>query len=215
MLSHTKIWTALDELAKRHGLSPSGLARLAGLDPTSFNPSKRTAKDGRARWPSTESLAKVLDATEESFDTFAQHIAEEQFYRQDAASSVMPMIGLEDASAPGVFDSGGFPAGQGWDEMAFPNLDADGAYGLEVAGDGMLPLYRDGDIIIVSPGEKMRRGDRVIVCTWDGQVQAKLLHRQSNKVVELRGLDGKVPGGELKLAREDVSWLVKIIWASQ
>ena len=62
MLSHEQIWGALDRLAERHDLTPSGLARRAGLDPTSFNKSKRLSADGRLRWPSTESIAKVLDA---------------------------------------------------------------------------------------------------------------------------------------------------------
>ena len=53
MLSHDKIWAAIDRLAERHQLTPSGLARRAGLDPTSFNKSKRIASDGRMRWPST------------------------------------------------------------------------------------------------------------------------------------------------------------------
>ncbi|ODN69108.1 hypothetical protein A6302_03579 [Methylobrevis pamukkalensis] len=63
MLSHDQIWSAVDALAARFGLSPSALARKAGLDPTTFNKSKRFAGDGRPRWPSTESLAKVLEAT--------------------------------------------------------------------------------------------------------------------------------------------------------
>lgn len=215
MLSHTKIWAAIDELAKRHGLSASGLARLAGLDPTSFNPSKRVAKDGRARWPSTESLSKILTATGESFDTFVQYFGEEQIYRQGEPSSggPMPMIGLHQANAPGFLDSGGFPVGSGWDEMQFPNLDENDAYALEVSGDGMLPLYRDSDIIIVSPSEKMRRGDRVLVCTDDGQLRAKNFHRQTNRTLELRGLDSHDDG--LNLAMDDVNWLVRIIWASQ
>ena len=62
-MKHEDIWRALDTLAAEHGMSTSGLARRAGLDPTTFNPSKRRMPDGRARWPSTESLAKVLLAT--------------------------------------------------------------------------------------------------------------------------------------------------------
>lgn len=215
MLSHNKIWAAIDELAKRHDLSASGLARLAGLDPTSFNPSKRVAKDGRARWPSTESLAKILGATGESFDTFVQFFGEEQIYRQNdtVGSMPMPMIGLHQANAPGFLDGGGFPVGSGWDEMQFPNLDEDGAYALEVAGDDMLPLYRDGDIIIVSPSEKMRRGDRVLVCTQEGQLLAKVLFRQTGRAIELRGLDK--PDEVTELSKDEVVWLVRIIWASQ
>lgn len=61
MLSHASIWKAIDRLANQHDLSPSALAKRAGLDPTTFNPSKRFKADGKPRWPSTESIAKILD----------------------------------------------------------------------------------------------------------------------------------------------------------
>src|SRR4029434_9445047 len=63
MLTHNQIWTAIDRLAARAKLTPSGLARKAGLDPTTFNKSKRVTPEGRPRWPSTESIAKSLQAT--------------------------------------------------------------------------------------------------------------------------------------------------------
>ena len=44
---------------------------MAGLDPTTFNKSKRGTANGKLRWPSTESLAKVLAATGASFEEFA------------------------------------------------------------------------------------------------------------------------------------------------
>ncbi len=75
MFSHESVWAAIDALAERHSLSASGLARRAGLDPTTFNKSKRYAADGRARWPSTESLAKVMEATGATFDEFTRLIA--------------------------------------------------------------------------------------------------------------------------------------------
>lgn len=59
---HNDIWRGLDLLAEQNGLSVSGLARRAGLDATAFNKSKRTAKDGRPRWPSTESISRALVA---------------------------------------------------------------------------------------------------------------------------------------------------------
>ena len=76
MLTHPQIWRAIDALAARHGTSPSGLARLAGLDPTTFNKSKRGAADGKLRWPSTESLSKVLGATGASLDEFMALVRE-------------------------------------------------------------------------------------------------------------------------------------------
>jgi phage repressor protein C with HTH and peptisase S24 domain len=69
-LTHEQIWSALDRLAARVSLSPSGLARRAGLDPTTFNKSKRVTADGRERWPSTESVAKALAAANASIGTF-------------------------------------------------------------------------------------------------------------------------------------------------
>ena len=70
MLSHAQVWTAIDQLAERFGMTPSGLAKKAGLDPTTFNKSKWKSPDGRLRWPSTESIAKILDATGASVDLF-------------------------------------------------------------------------------------------------------------------------------------------------
>ncbi len=74
-LSHSGIWQAIDTLAEKHKLSASGLARRAGLDPTSFNKSKRLGPDGRERWPSTESISKVLEATGASLDEFLGYLA--------------------------------------------------------------------------------------------------------------------------------------------
>src|SRR5476649_1171549 len=74
MLTHDQIWGTLDRLAERSGLSPSGLAKKSGLDPTTFNKSKRITVDGRPRWPSTESVAKALKATNVAIDTFVQLI---------------------------------------------------------------------------------------------------------------------------------------------
>ena len=176
MLSHRAIWEALDSLADRHGLSASGLAKLAGLDATAFNPSKRVSKDGRERWPSTESVAKVLEATSETFDSL---LSGGLNYNQNAGRRVVPLLGFAQAGSGGYFDAAGFPAGQGWDEVRFPGLGDGTAYALEVTGESMQPLYRDGDYIIVSPTEQLRRGDRVVARTQDGEVMAKILHRRT------------------------------------
>jgi len=74
MFTHAQIWSGLDRLAKAKGYSPSGLAKLSGLDPTSFNKSKRISPDGKPRWPSTESLSKVLSVTDMSLSDFVQYI---------------------------------------------------------------------------------------------------------------------------------------------
>src|SRR5499427_4064746 len=106
MLTHAQIWTALDRLAALAGLSPSGLAKKSGLDPTTFNKSKRVTSDGRARWPSTESVAKALTAADTSIESFVRLIGDGA---GDGRS--VPLIGFAQAGASGYFDDLGFPSG--------------------------------------------------------------------------------------------------------
>ena len=212
MLSHNAIWDAIDAAARRHGLTPSGLAKVAGLDPTALNPSKRTSKDGRGRWPSTESLAKILEATGETFNDFiAMGGAFVQANSRPAPT--LPLLGLAQAGAGGFFDPAGFPTGEGWDQVQLPVPGEAGVYALEVSGDSMLPLYRDGDRIVVSISEQVRRGDRVVVKTKDGEVMAKVLARQTANVIELHSLNPLHPPRLFDM--KDVEWIARIIWASQ
>lgn len=211
MITHRAIWSAIDSLAQRRGLSVSALAKLAGLDPTAFNPSKRVSKDGRERWPSTESIAKVLDIVDESMDQF---LSGGGLYEQrDLHTASVPLLGFAQAGAGGFFDSGGFPVGQGWDEVNIPVGPNSNTYALEVSGDSMLPLYRDGDVVIVSPAEQIRRGDRVVVRTHEGEVMAKILHRQTKSQIELHSLNPEHPPRTFR--SEDVDWIARILWASQ
>jgi phage repressor protein C with HTH and peptisase S24 domain len=207
-LTHDQIWTALDRLAERAGLSPSGLAKRAGLDPTTFNKSKRVTADGRERWPSTESVSKALAATNSSIDAFVQLIG-------DAARTVqsVPLLDFAQAGTGGYFDDGGFPAGKGWDEVGLPAVDDEHAYALEISGDSMKPAYRDGDVIVVSPATPIRRGDRVVVKTTDGEVMVKELKRRTAKTLELQSLNPNHV--DRTLAAGDVEWIARIVWASQ
>lgn len=214
MLSHRQIWTAIDKLAENNELSTSGLARRAGLDPTTFNRSKRIATDGRQRWPSTESIAKILDATGTTLHDFIELTgARARRSRAEASLRQVPLLGLAQAGGGGFFDDGGFPAGQGWDQIDYPGPAGDGAYALEVTGDSMLPLYRDGDIIVVSPSTNCHRSDRVVVKTCDGEVMAKILQRKTSKLVELASLNPEHPVRTLPIT--DIEWMARIIWASQ
>ena len=212
MLTHNQIWGAIDALAARHGLSPSGLAKLAGLDPTTFNKSKRGGANGKLRWPSTESVAKVLRATGASLDEFVTLVGREVAATRTYARSV-PLIGLAQAGASGYFDDSGFPAGAGWDEIPFPELADEHAYALEITGESMLPVYRDGDRIVVSPSASVRRGDRVVVKTQAGEVMAKQLSRLTAQRVELRSFNTAFE--DRGFALNEVAFMHRIIWASQ
>lgn len=212
MLTHKQIWRAIDALAERHSLSASGLAKIAGLDPTTFNKSKREVTDGKLHWPSTESLAKVLQATGSSLEEFVALIAA-QSGTPRVPLRLIPLIGLAQAGSSGYFDDAGFPAGAGWEEIAFPELGDPHAYALEITGESMLPIYRDGDRIIVSPLASTRRGDRVVVKTAGGEVMAKILGRSTVRRIELQSFNPSFEDRVLEPA--DVVFIHRVIWASQ
>lgn len=213
MLTHARIWAAIDILAERHALSASGLARKAGLDPTTFNRSKRFAGDGRPRWPSTESISKILEATGEPLDRFLG-IGSTSMPDPDRPFRQVPMIGFAQAGAGGFFDDGGFPSGLGWDEVAFPqSQEIEKVYALEVSGDSMMPLYRDGDVIIVSPSAEIMLGHRIVVRTHKGEVLAKVLIDRKATHVELGSLNPDHLPRIIEV--QSIDWIARIIWASQ
>jgi phage repressor protein C with HTH and peptisase S24 domain len=216
-MKHDDVWRAIDTLAAESGLSASGLAKRSGLDATTFNPSKRRMPDGRARWPSTESLAKVLDATGASLESFTALVSGARALATGAGARNpgrrVPLIGLAQAGGEGFFDDGGFPVGGGWDEVGLPEIADPNAYALEISGDSMEPVFRDGDLVIVSPSAPIRRGDRVVVRTVAGEVMAKQLARRSARRVELKSLNPVHPDYSFDLI--DVGWIHRIVWASQ
>ncbi len=227
VLTHAQIWAAIDALAVNHGMSASGLARKSGLDPTTFNPSKRFTAAGRERWPSTESIAKIMRCTNSSVDEFMELLSEyvhlqekateEPYenvdYRKVAKSSGIPLIASAQAGNGGFFDDGGFPVGHGWDTIDPPQRGFGSSYALRVSGDSMLPLYRDGDILIVDPTLNARKGDRVVAKTQDGEVFGKILVRQSAKSVEFKSVNPK--HDDICMKPEELDWVARIIWASQ
>ena len=210
MLSHEQIWNAIDRLAERHGFSPSGLARRSGLDATSFNRSKRVGVDGRKRWPSTESVSKVLAATGASLDDFLRLIEA----REGPPRTMIPLIGMTQAGAGRLFTDEGMPTGgPGWEEIEFPDLADDRAFALEVQGDSMAPLYRDGDVLIVSPTAGVRKGDRVVVRLAAGEVLAKELKRKTARTIELASLNPDHADRVVNVS--DIAWIGRVMWVRQ
>ena len=101
----------------------------------------------------------------------------------------------------------------GWDKVSGPGVLDDTAYALEITGNSMLPVYRQGDTIIVSPKAKVRKGDRVVVKTTDGKVMAKVMQKKTAKAVELASFNTK--SKTMKLVMKDVDWMARIIWESR
>jgi phage repressor protein C with HTH and peptisase S24 domain len=210
MLTHAQVWAAIDALALRYDMSASGLAKAAGLDPTTFNKSKRVAANGKQRWPSTESVSKILNATGASIEDFTALVVGAEPHGE---TRYVPLIPLSQAGEKGFFDESGFPAGTGWDQIAFPELAEEHAYALEIGGDAMQPIYRDGDRIIVSPAGNLRRGDRVVLKTSAGEVMVKQIARLTATRVELKSLNSDVEDRTFELS--ELAFIHRVIWASQ
>lgn len=213
MFSHERLWAAIDVLAERNKLSASGLARRAGLDPTTFNKSKRFATDGRPRWPSTESLAKIMDATSTSLDEFTMIIRNEVAASNTYSTEVnVPGSGMTERERAILFENIEF-VGQGLELTELPASSSEKVFALEITDESLLPLYRKGDTLIVAPEFSVRRGDRVVVRTVSGAIMPRILHRHTTHQIELHALNPDFPSQVL--ANRDVAWIAKILWASQ
>lgn len=211
LFTHPQVWAGIDKLAKEKGWSASRLAREAGLDPTTFNRSKRHTNQAKPRWPSTESLAKILDATSTSLESFVALMSDDAAAERGLPSERLRSISYSDVRRIGLFDEAGFPIGDDWDEIDFPGIADKHAFALEVQGDKMLPAYHDGDVLIISPSASIRRRDRVILKTGMQDLLVGTMSRRTAQRLELE------PFGEsqdkMSFALKDVTWLSRIVWA--
>ncbi len=212
MFSHDEIWLAIDRLAAHHNYSASGLARKAGLDPTTFNKSKRVSADGKPRWPSTESIAKILTVTGANMSELLS-LVDDDGDGEDSMdkAKTLPILPLDEAGTPGRFDHQGHPAGDGWDAILFDT--APGTLALQVSDGSMEPHYTKGDILVIAPGAEMKRGDRVIVKTADGPLIVRKLERRTAGNAELQPFDASRPAETL--SAKQIAWMARIIWVSQ
>lgn len=74
MFTHEALWNGVERIAARRGWTLSRLATVAGLDATALNRSKRVGNDGKPRWPSMATIAKLLGATNISLTEFCRMI---------------------------------------------------------------------------------------------------------------------------------------------
>ncbi len=213
MLTHQQVWLGIDTLAQKNGLSASGLAKKAGLDPTTFNKSKRTTKLGKPRWPSTESLSKILNATSTTINEFVSLMQSEKGSMRGEILQRLKCIGLGELGSVGAFDSSGFPSGGTWDEIEFPLIDDQAAFAIELDQDVAPPTIRAGDILIVSPNSSVRRNDRVMIYFHDNTVQFGILSRRTAQRLTIREL--LAIDEEQTVQIEEVSWIARVVWLSQ
>ena len=73
-MTHNGIWTAIDKIAEKLGVSCSGLAKLCGMDPTACNKSKRISKYGKPHWPSGNTIAKIASVAKMTPEEFGRFV---------------------------------------------------------------------------------------------------------------------------------------------
>ncbi len=121
---------------------------------------------------------------------------------------------MTQAGSGRLFTEEGMPTGgPGWEEIEFPDLSTEKVFALEVQGDSMEPLYRDGDVLIVSPNANIRKGDRVVVRTASGEVTAKELKRRTARTIELRSLNPE--HADRLIPVSEIAWIARVMWARQ
>jgi len=205
-LDHSSVWFAIDQLARRNRLSPSALARRAGLDPTTFNKSKRIGGNGKERWPSMESVAKVLMATGNTFDDFAGLISGRLLGRTNRP---IPLLPLKTKDVSKYFDAAGERTGDDWEAVDLPLIVDPGMFAIEICDDRMQPVFTTGDMLVVSPDAPLRRGDRVLVFTDDGYMTGYRFKKRLAESIDFTGLADD--GDSVRLPVGRVVWIAKIV----
>ncbi len=210
MFNHEQIWLAIDRLAQAHGYSPSGLAKKAGLDPTSFNKSKRINPDGKLRWPSTESIAKILDVTgATASDLFA--LAETD---KTARRCVVPLVGLDSLGHKKLFDESGAPRGDEWEEWPFNAHDnLRDTFAVRLGSRAFEPAYGQHDILFASPRAEIRRGDKIIIATSSGKIHIGRYDGQNGENLTLAALS--LNTAKTALPVDKIRWMARIMWVKQ
>lgn len=206
MFTHEQIWRGIDLMAAHAQTSPSGLARRAGLDATTFNPSKRVSADGsKQRWPSTESLSKAMAAANLDFASFVDLVTGRIERKGLRAAD------LSDAADGPVFRMSGEPAGQ--TELPLPRFNHDQHQAVRVSGAAMAPFFRDGDVLVLDRLSRPEPGHRVLVEFRTGEIMAFELRGFDVQSVRLNGLWPDAANRQVALS--EISSIQRIVWASQ
>ena len=206
-MQYEQVWDAVDKLAKLHGLTPSGLAKKAGLDATTFNKSKRIRNDGKQRWPSLDSINKILEACNVSFEQFYQLIDEDLAIKPAG----IPFITYSDLSTKATIKTSKL-ATEKWDKVQFPDSSVN-LYAINLDTADFEPLYRKGCTLVATKDLEIRKGDRVIVLMQQGNPLIKeFKHRTTSTIVFGDILN---PNQEVQVKMTDIKLINRIVWAEQ
>lgn len=192
MFTHEDIWAAIDRLASSAGYSPSGLAKKAGLDSTTFNKSKRSSRDGKPRWPSTESIAKILSVTGMNMSEFTGFINGTDMPTITNNNSEIPIADFKYAESDTAFNERGTPQEQNWKFIKILNEDS---YAIK---------QENGKILIISPSAKISNGDKVIIKSTSGALITGELKEINSGIIKLSS-GQNVPA-------KNTHWMHRVMW---
>lgn len=208
-MKQEEVWRGIDHLADEIGVTPARLAKMAGLDQAVFSAGRRKRPEGGLRWPSMDSLAKVLDVADISLGDFVNYM----YGNPDTKAGFrLPVQTLTNAGDADQYDMDGLPTGRAWDRVAFPDVQDPDCFGVIVDCDDYEPVYRQGDMLVCAPGVSVRRGDRVIYRRTDAGLEVGMLMRQTPFTVDIAGPDAQ---NIETIPAQDISWITRIAWARQ
>ncbi len=216
-MKHEDVWRALDTLAAEKGLSPSGLARAAGLDPTTFNRSKRRTRTG-LRWPSTESLSRVLHATGASLEAFTALVGGGRAlttgrHHHRGGLRHLPVLPLSRLGEADLFDEAGHPRRENWEQVEVPQPAELHDYAVGIDSARFEPAFREGGTLVVSPDAPVRPGDRALL--HEGLVEhvsIVLVAKGNGARFRLQPFDTSME--LLPVDRLDVRRMHRIVWTA-
>ena len=207
-MKYETIWSAVDNLAKALSMTPSGLAKKSGLDSTTFNRSKRIRPDGKKRWPSLDSINKVLEYCNISFEEFYNY---GDNYDGHSNIQTIPFARLSNNVIPS-YQEDNAPDTTNWESIAFP-IRTNSAYALEIDTNEYEPVYKKGSTVLLLKNSEIRHGDRIAVFFNDGsKVLAEFMHRKP-QTIELLSL--KKSENEISVKIDDIAYINRIVWVSQ
>lgn len=212
-MKHEDVWYAIDTLATNYGVSTSMLAKLAGLDPTTFNKSKRIGKDGKKRWPSTESLAKVMEVTGCGITDIVPLIEE-----KSDIECYVPLLDGKQLRNKSLFDvDGNVIDNEGkLDGLDMTSFSGNASFAFEVGGDELRPFYYNGDVLIISSQASIRKGDKIIIKKIDGMVIARRFVKQTAQAVFVsQSTDSECQNNDERLEKSEIEWFSRVMWVSQ
>ncbi|WP_416900266.1 MAG: S24 family peptidase [Minwuia sp.] len=205
MLTHEGIWLAIDRLAERHRLSLSALSTKAGLDATALNRSKRVSAKGKPRWPSTESLSKILEATGTEFAELPALMS-----GKPPMPARLPCMSLAHLDVSRL-DEAGRPHGATWRRTGFPARGDPEAFALEIPDRSFEPWFRNGETVVVLRVTRIDPGDRLVLCMRNDDILVREVVDRSASSLTVRALNRRAENQSI--SRRDVRWVYRICWS--